>query len=326
MRDKFSELIKQGVAEFKYTNISKDVPEQDPICRMYNNIFSIPSDTHMSCLDDGRRVITGHMIATEKWANFLMASHWGAVDFRTSGTWSVYDFLFNHGLEGRIGTLNGEVVYFVGPLSDEAKKTHLSMNVVTTESNIPQPVTVLTTSGNIMHLQECFTGDVKETVRKMNESTFVKGSNWVPANDGIIGLVGNTVYVMGVSNINEAQDYWRYSINIEYHPSKKKLMVITIVDNAWDSIYTVYYDTGYGKVTEHDPQTHGQNVLDTMDVAVGGYGPRGFVWRDEFIGDCPAAYKVTMKDKFNKDNWKVEKYPNHYVETSYAGLGLIKKR
>ena len=103
-------------------------------------------------------------------------------------------------------------------------------------------------------------------------------------------------------------------------------MVITIVDNAWDSVYTVYYDTAYGKVTEHDPDMKGQKVLDTMDYAVQGYGPRGFVWRDEFIDNCPAAYKVTMKDKFDKDKWKVEKYPNHYVETSYAGLGLIKKR
>ena len=70
MRDKFSELIKQGVAEFNYTPISKNVPEADPICRMYNNIFSIPTDTHMSITDNGDRVITGHMINTANWENF----------------------------------------------------------------------------------------------------------------------------------------------------------------------------------------------------------------------------------------------------------------
>ena len=326
MRDKFSELIKQGVAEFNYTPISKDVPEMDPICRMYNNIFAIPSDTHMNCLGDGRRVITGHMINTDKWCMFTQSCCWGAVDFRTSGTWSVCDFLFRNGLEGKMGNLNGDVVYFVTPMSDEDRKALMKAQVITNESNIPMPITVLTTTGDMMHIKECFDcNDIKETVRRMNESTRVIGNNWVPTETGIAGLVGNTVYVIG-NTVNEAKDYWRYSINTEYHPSKKKLMIITIVDNAWDSIYTVYYDTDYGKVTEHDYYKKGQGVLDEMDYAVQGYGPRGFVWRDEFIDNCPAAYKVTMKDKFDKDNWKVEKYPNHYVETSYAGLGLIKKR
>lgn len=197
MRDKFSELIKQGVAEFKYTNISKDIPEQDPICRMYNNIFSIPSDTHMSCLEDGRRVITGHMINTDNWSKFIMSCCWGAVNFITSGTWSVYDFLYRHNLEGRIGTLNGEVVYFVTPIPMEKHKAQMNAQVVTNESNIPMPITSLTTTGDMMHIKECFDcDDVKETVRRMNESTRVRGNNWVPSDNGIVGLIGNKVYII----------------------------------------------------------------------------------------------------------------------------------
>lgn len=206
MRDKFSELIKQGVAEFKYTNISKDIPEQDPVCRMYNNIFSIPSDTHMSCLEDGRRVITGHMINTNNWGKFLMSCCWGAVNFITSGTWSVYDFLYRYNLEGRMGTLNGDVVYFVTPIPEEKRKAQMNAQVVTNESNIPMPITTLTTTGDMMHIKECFDcDDVRETVRRMNESTRVKGNNWVPSENGIIGLVGGKVYI-----INEAKDYHIY--------------------------------------------------------------------------------------------------------------------
>ena len=197
MRDKFSELIKQGVAEFKYTNISKNVPEQDPICRMYNNIFSIPSDTHMSCLDDGRRVITGHMVNTEKWSKFLMSCQWGSVNFITSGSWSVYDFLYRYGLEGRMGTLNGDVVYFVIPIPEEKIKAQIPNSVVTTESNIPASIVTLTTTGDMMHIKECFDCDDKrETVRRLNESTRVKGNNWVPSENGIVGLVENKVIIL----------------------------------------------------------------------------------------------------------------------------------
>lgn len=202
MRDRFSELIKQGVAEFKYTNISKDTPEQDPICRMYNNIFSIPSDTHMSCLEDGRRVITGHMINTDNWGKFIISCFWGAVNFRTAGTWSVCDFLYRYGLEGNMGTLNGDVVYFVTPIPEEKRMAQMSNQVVTSESNIPASIVTLTTTGDMMHIKECFDcDDVREAVRRMNESTRVKGNNWVPSENGIVGLVGDKVYI--ISNIVE---------------------------------------------------------------------------------------------------------------------------
>lgn len=197
MRDKFSELISQGVASFNYTNISKSIPEQDPICRMYNNIFSIPSDTHMSCLEDGTRVITGRMISTDKWEKFCMSCCWGAVEFRTSGTWSVCDFLYRHNLEGRIGTLNGDVVYIVTPMTEKEREAIMKNTVVTTESNIPQPVTILTTTGNIMHVQECFESkNVFEIVKHLNESSYIRGNNWVPTETGIVGLVGNTTYII----------------------------------------------------------------------------------------------------------------------------------
>ena len=117
MRDRFSELIEKGVAEFRYTPIAPSIPEQDPICRSYNNIFSIPSDTHMSCLGDGRRVITGHKIGIKKdWNEFVNSCFWGAVDFRTSGYYSVNEFLYKNGLAGHYDVINNDNVYIVEPM------------------------------------------------------------------------------------------------------------------------------------------------------------------------------------------------------------------
>ena len=73
MRNKFTELIEQGVARFEYTPIAPEIPEQDPICRQYNNIWSIPSDTHMHLNHEtGDRYITGHMVGiASKWDSFV---------------------------------------------------------------------------------------------------------------------------------------------------------------------------------------------------------------------------------------------------------------
>ena len=120
MRDRFSELIAKGVAEFRYTPIAPSIPEQDPICRSYNNIFSIASDTHMSCLGDGRRVITGHKIGIKKdWDLFVDSCFWGAVDFRTSGYYCVNDFLYKNGLVGHYDVINNDNVYVVESLTDK---------------------------------------------------------------------------------------------------------------------------------------------------------------------------------------------------------------
>ena len=52
MRDKFSEMIAAGVARFDYTNIAHPMGETDPVCRAYNNIFSIffPLFIHINIL------------------------------------------------------------------------------------------------------------------------------------------------------------------------------------------------------------------------------------------------------------------------------------
>lgn len=194
MRDKFTELIELGVAKFEYAPTIQDKPEQDMICRTYNNIFSIPSDTHMSCLADGTRVITGHMIGTDKWEKFICACSWGAVDFKTSGYWSVCDFLHKHGFEGCIDKLNGDIIYRVQPKVDEFKRIELPSHYTTTESKIPQPIRLLTTNGDVNKIIECFKSD--NTIESLNTSLYIKGSNWIEYNGKVMGLVGDKVIVI----------------------------------------------------------------------------------------------------------------------------------
>lgn len=203
MRDKFSELVAQGFASFNYTNISKDVPEQDPICRMYNNVFSIPTDTHMSMLEDGTRIITGHMIANDLvWNKFVCSYCWFAVDFRHSGAWSLCDFLYKHGLCGKKTTLNGDIVYAVTPIDytqDQCLPCKCPSCATTSESNIPTPVSFLTNSGNKLHMLECFKSDnIQGVVENMNNSIWVKGNHWVVFENQIVGLVGDKVYKLNL--------------------------------------------------------------------------------------------------------------------------------
>lgn len=199
MRNKFTDLINQGVASFDYTPIVSDKPEMDPICRMYNNIFSIPSDTHMSMLEDGTRVITGHMINNDiVWERFMCSWHWGTVDFRQSGTWSLCDFLYNHGLKGEKSVLNGDVIYKVTQIESSDEICKCPLHARTSESDIPVPVTLLTNSGNKLHLTECFNGNATQVVENMNNSVWVKGNQWVVFENQIIGLVGNKVYKLNI--------------------------------------------------------------------------------------------------------------------------------
>lgn len=318
MRDKFSELIKQGVAEFNYTPISKDVPEMDPICRTYNNIFAIPSDTHMNCLEDGRRVITGHMINTDKWCMFVQSCCWGAVDFRTSGTWSVCDFLFRNGLEGKMGTLNGDVVYFVTPMSEEDRKALMKNQVITTESNIPMPITVLTTTGDMMHIKECFDcNDIKETVRRMNESTRVVGNNWVPTETGIAGLVGDKVYVIeGTNGKHEI-----FTMSTEETPDGDGLK-LTVWDWRWDNC-SVYVISGTGKVNN----TEGEAFLDKLNKNI-----KGFDWTKDLkinYGYSVSCDLILPDGKLNytkKGPWYIEGYKGYEVNTDHFKGGNLKKR
>lgn len=200
MRNKFTDLIHQGVAQFNYTPIAPQVPEQDMICRIYNNIWSIPSDTHMHMDVDGTRYITGHMVGiASKWEQFVGSAFWGAVNFRSSGYWCLADFLHQNGLCGSLDTLNGDVVYRVSPCAPENLGPVACPNcAVTTESKIPMPVATLSHDGNALHIKECYNNksNLYEVCEAMNDSVYVKGKNWTVNGDNIMCPIGNKVYVL----------------------------------------------------------------------------------------------------------------------------------
>lgn len=206
MRNKFTELIEQGVARFDYTPIAPSVPEQDIVCRMYNNIWSIPSDTHMHLDTTGIRYITGHMVGiTNRWEQFVCACSWGAINFRTTGYWSLCDFLQKNGLRGEFGVLNGDNVYIVTPIEEVPGAPACGDAIckcpnccITTESKIPAPIAIMTMDNNPLHIKECYKGksNLYEVCEALNESIYVKGNNWTVNGNNVLCPIGNKVYVL----------------------------------------------------------------------------------------------------------------------------------
>ena len=199
MRNRFSDLIKDGVASFNYVPITSDMPEKDPICIAYNNIFSIASDTHMSITADGMRIITGHMINTPQWEKFIYSHNWGGIQWGNSVNepyWSLASFLSGYGLIGKKTVLNGDVVYIVQPCSDKEEECCCPNCCHTHESMIPQSLYMITK--DIIKLKECYkdSKNLKEVAQKMNESLYIDGNNWVNYNDCICGLVKNKVIIL----------------------------------------------------------------------------------------------------------------------------------
>ena len=204
MRDKFSELIAQGVAKFDYKPIAPEIPEQDFVCRAYNNIFSIATDTHMFMDGDGMRYITGKLVSIkEKFESFLYSSQWMGVNFRQSGHWSACSFLQNYGLSGRYGSLNGDIVYEVAPIPTDPMLgapaiPGIPTTYTTSESKIPDTVARLTVDGNAMRIKECYNGknNLYEVCAALNESMYVLGNEWTVNGDKLMCPFGNKVVIL----------------------------------------------------------------------------------------------------------------------------------
>lgn len=202
MRDKFSELIAQGVARFDYKPIAPEITEQDFVCRAYNNIFSIATDTHMHLdHETGIRYITGKIVSIkEQFDSFLSAYQWRGVNFRPSGYWSACNFLQINGLSGRYGSLNGDIVYEVAPIpTDSMLGTPVMPNTYTTsESRIPDNIARLTVDGNAMKIKECYNGknNLYEVCAALNESIYVLGNEWTVNGDKLVCPFGNKVIIL----------------------------------------------------------------------------------------------------------------------------------
>lgn len=201
MRDKFSELIAHGVAKFDYKPIAPEIPEQDFVCRAYNNIFSIATDTHMFMDGDGMRYITGKLVSIqEKFESFLYSTQWMGVDFRHSGYWSASNFLQMNGLRGIYGSLNGDLVYQVTPIPENPALgvPAIPTTYTTSESRIPDNVARLTVDGNAMRIKECYNGKINlyEVCAALNESVYVLGNEWTVNGDKLMCPFGNKIVIL----------------------------------------------------------------------------------------------------------------------------------
>lgn len=194
MRDKFSELIERGVAGFKHTPLAEETPGTDPVSRSYNNIFGVATDTRMSVAGDGCRYITGRLIGDEyKLNQFSYASVYGGVNFSHSGFWSFNDFLYKNGLCYEKCILNGDVVLKITERVPNDEEYRCPQCCVACESNINIPFQTIVTDRNPNRVEACFRGNIENVVKNLNESQYIKGNNWVIANEQIIGLVDNKV-------------------------------------------------------------------------------------------------------------------------------------
>lgn len=199
MRNKFSELIRDGVASFNYTPITSSLPDEDLICRAYNNLFSLATDTHMSIAENGDRIITGHVIGTSDWERkYLWARNIGGYTF-SKDFWSISGFLSSHCLEGRKEMFNGDMVYKLYKIEpQEIGPCPCPSCCKIGESNIPYKLAIITTTGADAFVQDCYknTHNLHEIAENLNNSVYIKGNNWVAYDGKIGGLINNKVYML----------------------------------------------------------------------------------------------------------------------------------
>lgn len=196
MRNRFSEMIQAGIAVPRYTTYAiGSTPETDLICKEYNNIFSIPTDTHMSKVGDCY-IITGTAVSAGKWEDIMNSVVFSAIDFRPSGYYNMADFFAKHNIIGEKDIMNGDIIFRLQKLNSISRQNpkNIPSSIKIGESNIPQPISIL---GNKDALIDCFydVNDLYEVVRKLNSNPHILGNDWYVSQDGSIqGIVNNTIY------------------------------------------------------------------------------------------------------------------------------------
>lgn len=193
-RDRFKEWIEAGIAPAPY--VCEPVSD-DMLSRSYNNIFAIPTDTHMTHIEGKDEwIISGHMISTPQWVRFYYSPNWGAVQFETTGFWSLADFLAKHNLCAKFEVRNGEKIVKVTPCEHYPANEPCPKSCTTLTSNIPQPIAIITKDHNPIRVKECF--ESADIVEALNNSNWIKGNNWLYDGNMIVGLVDNVVYKINI--------------------------------------------------------------------------------------------------------------------------------
>lgn len=110
MRDRFSDLIKKGVAAFEEKPVGSPIPTLDPMVKLYNNIWGALTDTHMSAVEDGY-IITGTFVETPYWDRFKYSGFWGTTNIKLgSGYTSLDNMIYVNGYQMTPDIYNGDYV------------------------------------------------------------------------------------------------------------------------------------------------------------------------------------------------------------------------
>lgn len=122
MINRFKEMIENGIAPSPVrSNVAPNDGlngQDDRLCRTYNNIWSVLTDTHMAKPEGAPEgveyVITGTFVARTKAGyremdRFLTATNWGGASLPNSFS----SILYNNGYEWKYGMLNNDEVVFI---------------------------------------------------------------------------------------------------------------------------------------------------------------------------------------------------------------------
>lgn len=185
----FSDLVKNGVASFKYRNLHKETTETDPIVRMYNCIWGIVNDTHMSKSENGEYIITGSAIRnTNMFMSFLSCSVWGGYHFpdisgSAAGTMTSFNCAMGrHGYYGGFQAVNGDTVFVYRKSDDECGCCPCcnggDVCVKCCESIAREPIASITDDEDV--LETIFDGkaSIIEAASKLGENKHIRGSIW----------------------------------------------------------------------------------------------------------------------------------------------------
>ena len=110
MRDRFSELIKKGVASFQEKPVGSPTPTLNPMVTTYNNLWGLLTDTHMSTVDDGY-IITGTFVKSPYWERFKYCDYYGTTNIKLgSGFNSLENMVWSYGYMMTPDMYNGDYV------------------------------------------------------------------------------------------------------------------------------------------------------------------------------------------------------------------------
>lgn len=175
MRDRFSDLIKKGVANFHHGPVGTPVPSLDPVVKLYNNLWGALTDTHMSKVDQDRYIITGTYVKTPQWENFKYAYMYGSTNIRLGSGYDSLEGMINaYGFVMNPGVYNGDYVIMLTPRENELSNSELpatmeslGTELTTYNSQIPHRFGEFFTHEQIKTIEECWKGDcVLENLNK----------------------------------------------------------------------------------------------------------------------------------------------------------------